>query len=150
MIVPADLPAHGRWIARQLHGNGSDAATGLQEVRDRDPFGLREKPGGDHGRLLTGDGSVPLDVSGFLNHRAAVWSLYAGITTDPHDPARFGIAHSLFHQLMIGAHAAFFGKAPRVICGLHFAQLQLLNSSVPRPMDAKPSPTHDMSRTNSD
>ena len=88
MQVPADLPAHGRRTTPELQGNGSDAAPGMQEVRDRDAFGLGEKAGGDHGRPLMGDGSVLLDVSGLQNDRVAVPPSSAGTTADSYDPAR--------------------------------------------------------------
>ena len=36
--VPADLSAHRRRTTPELPGDGTDAAPGMQEVRDRDPF----------------------------------------------------------------------------------------------------------------
>jgi len=139
--VPADLPAHRRRTTPELPGDGTDAAPGMQEVRDRDPFRLGEKPSGDHDRPLMRDGSVLLYVSGLQNNRVAVPPASARTTADPHDPARFGIAHSLFHQLIIvSPRSVLWRGAPGLSWSFHLTQLQLLKAQVlQRRLDAKPS-----------
>ena len=113
----------------------------MQQVRDCDPFRLGEKSGGDHGRFLMGDGSVLLDVSGLQNDRVAVPPASARTTADSYDPARFGIAHSLFHQLIIVSTGSVLSRGtPGLSWSFHVCQLQLLKAQVlQRPLDAKPS-----------
>jgi hypothetical protein len=64
----------------------------------------------------------------------------ARTTADPHDSARFRIAHSLFHQLIIVSSCSVLWRgAPGLSWSFHLSQLQLLNSQVlQRPLDAKP------------
>ena len=58
MSVPANLPADRRWTPSELPGNGTDAPAAMQQVYDRDPFRLREEPGGDDRWPPEQDGSV--------------------------------------------------------------------------------------------
>lgn len=139
-MFPAELPAHGQWTPPEPHCNRTDAAPGMQQVRDRNPFRLREKSGGDHGRPLMGNGSVLLDVSGLQNDRVAVPPSVAGTTADTHDPARFGIAHSLFHQLIIVRPCSVLQRgAPGLPRPFRIYQFQLpITQVLQRLPDAKP------------
>jgi hypothetical protein len=140
MGVAANLPADRRWTPSELPGNGADAPAGMQQVCDRDPFRLREEPGGDDRRPPVRDGSVLLDVSGLENDGVAVPPSGARTTADSHDPAGFGIAHSLFHQLIIMSTCSVLRRrSPGLPPPFHFCQLQLLIPQVlQRPLDAKP------------
>lgn len=70
MNVSADFPAHGRRTPPQLQGNRTDAAPGMQQVRDCDPFRLGEKPGGDHRWPLPRNRSVLFTSPDF---KTTVW-----------------------------------------------------------------------------
>ena len=139
VYVPANLSAHGRRATPEIQGHGTDVAPGMQEVRDRDPFRLGEKPGGDRGRPLMGNGSVLLDVSGLQNDRVAVPP--ASATADSYDSAGLSIAPSLFYQLIIVSPCSVLWRgAPGLPWSFHVCQLQLRKAQVlQRPLDAKPS-----------
>ncbi len=44
---PLKLSTHGRGTAPKLPGNGSDASSSVEQVRDGDSFRFREKARGD-------------------------------------------------------------------------------------------------------
>jgi hypothetical protein len=63
----------------------------------------------------------------------------AGTTTDTHYPAGFGIAHSLFHQLIIVSTGSVLRRgAPGLPRSFHLCQLQLLiTQALHRTLDTK-------------
>lgn len=138
--VPADFSAYSRRTAPKFHGDSANAPPGTQEVCDRDPFRLGEKPGGDYDRPLMRDGSNLFDVSRLQNNRVAVPPASAGTTADSDDSAGLRVAHSLFHQLIIVSPCSVLWRsAPGLSWSFHLCQLQLLKAQVlQRPLDAKP------------
>lgn len=85
------------------------------------------------------DRSNPFYVSELQNNRVAVAPSSARTTADSHDLACFGIAHSLFHQLIIVSPCSVLSRgAPGLPWSFHLSQLQLLKAQVlQRPLDAK-------------
>ena len=66
--------------------------------------------------------------------RTTVWPCRpsgARTTADSHDPAGFGIAHALFHQLIIMSTCSVLGRrSPGLPPPFHLCQLQLLKAQV--------------------
>jgi hypothetical protein len=110
-------------MARMLRRACSRSAIVIRSDSERNRAEITTRP-------LMRDGSVLLDVSGLQNDRVAVPPSSARTTADSHDPARFGIAHSLFHQLIIVSTCSVLWRgAPGLPRSFHLCQLQLLNRS---------------------
>lgn len=81
-----------------------------RSARDRDPFRLGEKLGGDNDRLLMRDRSKPFDVSGLQNNRVTATSPSPRATADSLNAATLRIARPLFHQLIIASPCSVLGR----------------------------------------
>lgn len=101
----------------------------MQQVRALVPFRLREELVGDDRRPPQRHGRILHNVSWLQNDAVAVAPPGTQTTADSYDPAGFGVAHSLFHQVIAMSTCTFFGGVPGLPSPFHLCELQLLNRS---------------------